>query len=769
MKKTKVKAAPILSPKTAKSSYEDFMVLFFVAAFLLIDFLPYFETFEIIAPQFFYLTILNILTGIYIYNNPVLHETSLLAIFKKSYVFKIYLAFIILCGISIITAKNLSLGVLSIAEILVGFTMFLNFAILLYNRMHLIYKVAFFVGVSAFFQAGIALYNFEIIARSKSVSDALNSNFLKGNTGNINILAASLVFKIPFIFIGVINYNKWKKWFLAAALLMATIIIFLISARASLLSLIVITSGFLVYYLKTGGLKQQIFLQTLYIVIPIFVSFSVVNIIFKQSKSEGRYASTTARLKQINAEDGSINARLHYYKNAIALTKKSPFLGIGLGNYRVESIPYELRTNSSISLHAHNDFLELTAETGVLNGVLYFSIFVALLFINVKRLIKTPDREIRNIALLTLLLLVVYGLDALFNFPFYRPTMQVCLSFIIAFTLINVVKEKVSTQLNKKQFLSLILLAIIPLYFTYHSYKTSNLEYLIQTDNINFASSGFLKGDDVVNRNPKFPNVFQTSESFVEFAGIYYFREKKYDKAINFLDSANKINPHTGRPDFYKFLIAKEIGEADSAYVYIKRAFYNRPVNDTFYEHAIGVAAGKKDTVEIFNMYDEISSHIKSAGTWQKTANSLQMAGLSVGNFNKFIAKGLKDFPKDSVVAKKINDMAITDLIEKGQNLFAAGKFDQALKTYQKALKIDATNIYVMQNIGFYYYNLGKPNVALPYFKNALALPGLSDGKTQFFIGMCYISIGDKNNGCKYFKEAGGYPDAPIQLALNCK
>lgn len=74
-----------------------------------------------------------------------------------------------------------------------------------------------------------------------------------------------------------------------------------------------------------------------------------------------------------------------------------------------------------------------------------------------------------------------------------------------------------------------------------------------------------------------------------------------------------------------------------------------------------------------------------------------------------------------------------------------------------------------MQNIGFYYYNLGKPNVALQYFKNAIALPGLSDGKTQFFIGMCYISIEDKVNACKYFKEAGGYPDAPIQLALNCK
>lgn len=228
-----------------------------------------------------------------------------------------YLAFIILSGISIICAKNVSLWVLSIAEILVGFTMFLNFAILLYNRMYLIYKVAFFVGISAFFQAGIALYNFEIIARSKSVSDALNSNFLKGDTGNINILAASLVFKIPFIFIGVINYNKWKKWFLTAALLMATTVIFLISARASLLSLFIITSGFLVYYIKTSGLKQQIFLRTLYLVIPIFISFSVVNIIFKQSKLEGRYASNTARLKQINAEDGSINARLHYYKNAI--------------------------------------------------------------------------------------------------------------------------------------------------------------------------------------------------------------------------------------------------------------------------------------------------------------------------------------------------------------------------------------------------------------------------------------------------------------------
>lgn len=767
--KTKTPQSNTTTKKTGLS-YEEFMVLLLVAGFLLIDFLPYFKSYEIIAPQFLYLSVLNVITGLYIYSNSLLHQQSLLSIFKRSYIFIAYVVFILLSAVSIFFAKNISLGVISIAEVFVVFAMFINFTVLFYRKLHLVIKVAFLVGLSAFFQAGTVLYSFDVFSKSKSISEALHSNILKGNAGNINIMAASLLFKIPFIYIGIINFRQWKKWFLSLALTFATSVIFLISARASLLSLIVISIIFIAYFIKVSQDRKKVFGQVLYLVLPLIISFFLVNRVLSQAKLDPRFVSTTDRLAQLNAADGSINRRIIFYKAAIAMVKENPILGIGLGNYRVESIPYDLSTNSSVPLHAHNDFLELAAETGVLNSLLYFSIFVVLLFVNLKRLIKTNEPQVRNIALLTLLLLIVYGVDALFNFPFYRPTMQLCFSFLIAFTFVNNGQQHGDLGIvNKKSISGLVVLCVLPLYVTYHAYKTSKLEYLIQTDNINFASSGVLKGEDVVDRNPKFPNVFQSSESFVEYAGIYYFRQKEYDKAIKLLDSANGINPYLGRPDFYKYLIANERGLADSAYFYVKAAFYRRPINDNFFETATTLAAARRDTTEILKMYEAFPESSSKPLSWSKAYLSLNNAGYSKNGLNKFKEIASKNFPKDTVVQKSINQLAITDYIVKGQSLFAAGKHAEALNSYLQGLKLEPSNIYVNQNIGFYYFNLSKPNEAIPYFKKALAMPGLNNGKTEFFTGLCYVNIGDKENACRYFKLAGSYPDAEKLLAIHCR
>ncbi|WAC41356.1 hypothetical protein [Pedobacter sp. SL55] len=272
--KSKIHAAPSnVGAKSNGLSYEEFMVLLLVAAFLLIDFLPYFKSYEIIAPQFLYLTVINLVTGLYIYSNPLLHQQSLISIFKQSYIFGAYIGFIVLCSISIFFAKNVSLGVVSIAEIFVVLAMFINFSILFYNKLHLVVKVAFLVGVSAFFQAGVVLYNFDTFAKSKSIVEALQSNILKGNAGNINILAASLVFKIPFIYIGIVNLHNWKKWFLTIGLIFASAVIFLISARASILSLIITSIVFLIYFIRVNENKKQTAMQLLFLVLPLVVSF----------------------------------------------------------------------------------------------------------------------------------------------------------------------------------------------------------------------------------------------------------------------------------------------------------------------------------------------------------------------------------------------------------------------------------------------------------------------------------------------------------------
>lgn len=366
--------------------------------------------------------------------------------------------------------------------------------------------------------------------------------------------------------------------------------------------------------------------------------------------------------------------------------------------------------------------------------------------------------------------------DSFFNFPMYRPTMQIFFALLLALTIVNNSKrsDEVSDAISKKDLKLYPLLILVALLTTYSAFlinKASRLEFLIVADDINTNKKGFLTGDEIIKRMPKYPNVLGTSESFYEYAGIYYIREKQYDKALKSFSYASKINPYFGRIDFYKYLISKEKRNLDSAYVYIKKAFYLRPRNLDIYQASAHLAAFKKDTTEILKEHAIVWQYRKDPQAWTIAATELQNAGFSRKKLVQFIDIGVKEMPKDSTLLKQKNTFLITNYIIEGQNFIDQSNPAKALETYQKALKIDPENIYVLQNIGFYYYGLNQYPKAITYFKNALKHPGLNNGKTEFFISLCYMKTNDKPNVCKYLLLARdkNYPGAQVVYDKYCQ
>ncbi|WP_125720712.1 O-antigen ligase family protein [Flavobacterium ustbae] len=755
----------------------DFVALLFVISLLVIDFLPYFKTMEIINVQFFYITILNLLIGLYLFLNTYRIDPCAIISIKNSYSFRFYVAFLFLCSISIFTGKNLSLVFTKITEIAIVFCLFINLSILFKNKLHLWSKIILIVGVAAFLQSAQQLMDILIVPRGSSILNVLGA--MKGNTGNINILAASLSIKIPFLLLGITYFTDFKRVFLLLALFTATTIIFLTGARTSLINIILIYIVYIIYLIKEYHFNKQTGVKIVYLIIPILVAFLYSNSILQKTQNTGRYKSIENRFTQINTDDESSQARLFYWKNAIEISKKYPFLGIGLGNYQVESIPYEKNhgDGSIVSLHAHNDFLEIMAETGIFNSLIYLSIFILVTFINIKRIFKSKDSTVKTVAILCLLLNIVYGLDSLFNFPMYRPTMQIFFALLLALTIINDSSlfnsdSKPVLKGTKVIICSIVFVSLITSYSAYLICKASNLEYLIKTDDVNTnvnVNSFYLSGDEVVKRIPSYPNVFNTSESFYEYAAIYYLREKNYDKAMNCFSKASKINPYSGRIDFYKYMIALNKGNLDSAYIYCKKAFYLKPVNLFFYKTSTILASTKKDTGEIKKEHKLFFSITKKPVAWTLALSALQNGGAERKQLVKFIDQGLKIFPKDSILLKSKNSILITDYLVKGQEFESKAQFENALQSYKKALEIDTKNVYALQNIGFYYYNRGKNKEAIPYLLNAIKYPDLQDGKTEYFLGFCYRNVGDESNFCKYLNSAKAKKFAQaLQTTANC-
>ncbi|MBP1224552.1 O-antigen ligase family protein [Flavobacterium sp. 1355] len=746
----------IINELKGKQSIPNFVVLLFIILLLVIDFMPYFESMEIINPQFLYLAVLNLIIGVYFFFNPNLISNQIVPIIQKCYVFRIYLAFLFFCGITIFSAKNTSLVLTKFTEIAIVFCLFLNLCILLKNKLDLIYKIIFIICLSAFLQSWQQLCNFIIIPRHASIMSLLGA--MKGNTGNINILAASLTIKVPFLLLGISNFKTYKKWFSIVALFSVTAVIFLTGARTPLISLFLIFSVYIIYIIRENSFTRLAFTNILYLIIPVLIAVLFSNTIFTKSTDKNRYDSIGNKVEKFNAEDGSSKLRLIYWGNAIKISEKNPVLGIGLGNYQVESIPYEKTAADGfiVSLHTHNDFLEIMAETGVLNGLIYLSLFVFIIVANSKKILKSKDNNVRAIAVLTLMLVIAYGIDSSLNFPMYRPTMQLFFALMLALTVANNSKLSIEYK-SQKQFAVritcsiLIIAAIITSYSAYLIYKASHLEYLIAGDNINLNEKGALSGDKVVALIPKYPNVLSSSEAFYEYAAIYYIREKNYEKALKCFSKASKINPYSGRIDFYKQLIAIKRGKIDSAYIYSKQAFNLRPRNYDLYKGVTHYSIMKKDTLELIKNHAIFSRYSNVPETWVTVANVLQSSGADYKRIIRFVNEGLKKMPNDSVLLKKKNQLLITSYLQGGQNFETQSDLSKALESYEKALKIDPKNIYVTQNIGFNYFKQGQNKKAISSLLDALKYPGLNDGKTEFFLGICYLKENDKTNAMKYF------------------
>jgi len=761
----------ILNEVKGTKKIPDYIIYVFLSLILFIDFIPHSKSIDLLYPQFLYLSILNLVAGVYLYINSNTTSIDIISIFKRSYVLKLYALFVILCGVSYFNAKNQTLILEKLIEFIVAFCLIINLIVLLKNRIDLFYKILFIISISAFFQACSEIYNLKKLSSESSLSTALYS--MVKTTGNINILASGLTIKIPFILLAITASKGLKRLFLNLVLLIVTVIVFLTASRAAFISMFLIYAVYIIYYLKTNSLKKSTLSNCLMLLTPLLLSIFIVNAIFKKSNERGRFVSLSNRVKQINLADESANARIVIWKNSLQIIKENPLTGVGLGNYKVESIPYEktLDNDSSISLHAHNDFLEIMVETGILNGLIYISLFVFIVFINLMKIKRSEESNAKAISLLALMMVLVYGIDSLFNFPMFRPIMLVFFCFIIALTIINTESDAQIENNKNKVYLVLIALTLTTTYFAFLDYKTSNLEHLIKNDIDSSFITNNLTADELVSKLPKYKNVLSTAESFDEYVGIYYCNEKKYDEAMKYFSKADKINPYFGRILFYKMIISNAKGNIDSAYIYAKKAFYMRPRNLNFYKMSTQFARAKNDNQEILKEHQLFIKYRNIPDAWSVAAKQLQKGNYNSNDLSEFINLGTAQHPEDSTLIQLRKNIVVDDYIKKAQNYLNAKKLNKSLEIYLKALKIDPDNADTMQNLAFNYYNMGRYEEAKTYFLNALSRQNLKSGRTEFFIANCYLKTHDVENACKYFNISNNknYSQAKQLIKENCK
>jgi O-antigen ligase len=110
--------------------------------------------------------------------------------------------------------------------------------------------------------------------------------------------------------------------------------------------------------------------------------------------------SITRFIDTVNTDDPT-TGRAHFWAVTLDIIKAHPVIGTGLGAFGVIYTRYDTRNGLFRLEQAHNDYLQVLSDAGIVGGVLALS-FVALLFYKALSRARSRDDFRRGVALAAL-------------------------------------------------------------------------------------------------------------------------------------------------------------------------------------------------------------------------------------------------------------------------------------------------------------------------------------------------------------------------------
>lgn len=396
--------------------------LYFILIFLII-YVPDWEVIDIKSVQWYYLSIVNT-----IYLSFLLFKRDFLGKIKDPITLS-FLSLFIISSISILYAINRVEALTKLTDL---FTLLSTLIISLYiikskliqiKSLLLIFLFSLLIDVAGVFYLYLQIiditdYNFQL------------TDQIKAFYGNRNITSIAIAFKIPIVLYLSRFLNKsLLKVFIFILLCFAFYVLWLLSSRAIMLSTILtllVISALLM--IKKIFIKNTIS-QDLKIFANFFVPIIISIILFNLTVNQEDDVSINNRLTSIveNQDDRSSVERLRFYKSALSYIVSNPFLGCGIGNWRIMSIKYDSQNMYSyvVPYFAHNDLLEIFAETGIIGFASYVLFFFFIFKLNLKNIIDWIHSQSGFESILLFIPFIFYFIDSNLNFPLDRTSIQI--------------------------------------------------------------------------------------------------------------------------------------------------------------------------------------------------------------------------------------------------------------------------------------------------------------------------------------------------------
>ena len=755
----------------------DFFKYSLLTLYIITGSLSNFGAIDILAPQWIYLGIINMLSCIYFLSiSPNGLGQPLNKLFKTTFIY-FYVFYLLWNAGSYFYAINPVETLINLPRL--GNTFFAIFFcfFLCYNLPN---KFNFIVRLFLFFLIAELGAYYNDLTRLISLPDFSIMN-VKGFAGNKNITAASIAFKLPFVLYLIYDSKKHLYRFMYLSLLtFGALAIYLIEARAAILSTLLVIFSFIVFQLitiilKTVPLKKgsiNLFFTTL----PYLFAF-VLNILITNNIQRG---SITETVGEIAFTEESSNGRFQYWGDAFDYVIKHPIFGSGLGNWKIASISEgkEHINGYTVPYHAHNDFIHVFTETGIPGGIAYAGIFVILaIYLVVLLYKKYKTKGTLDIKYFFLLLpFIVYGIDAGLNFPVARPLMQSSLALFCGLILVLYIdslqfKQSLKDISVKKQriILGLILMILSPgLAVHIISYNSLTKQGLLLYE-FNNAKYKLTRAQlDEISHD--FPNLTETAMPIKTMKARYYYLQGNKKEAFEMIEKGAKDNPTIYFSENLKAQFLFNDSKIDSAHIYAKKAFEGLPNNMPHYDMYMKTLVVKKNYEEI----DEAFNLVRSLGGNTNTIWTIYIRSLaqtrSLGDpyAMEKAAEAYKLFPNDETIFSLYRILTYgqqriieaEELNNKATSAYSKKDFLNAAALFQAAFDKDPLQYSYSLNTGLAYYEGKNYEKAIEFFDlSSNSKKSLIKEKALRFKGLSLLQTNKRPQACAVFlKLKNQYP-----------
>ncbi|MDD5083861.1 MAG: O-antigen ligase family protein [Candidatus Moranbacteria bacterium] len=136
----------------------------------------------------------------------------------------------------------------------------------------------------------------------------------------------------------------------------------------------------------------------------------------------------TRLISSFNTKEGSNQGRIEMWRAATDIIKEYPFFGVGTGNY---SLAVKPSASYRDPIYAHNLFLDIAAETGIANALIFLSLILVSLFSLYKNSLT------QRFYLWPALSIIIFTVHSLVETPLYSVHILPLFIFLIALNTIK--------------------------------------------------------------------------------------------------------------------------------------------------------------------------------------------------------------------------------------------------------------------------------------------------------------------------------------------